>query len=128
VTDIRYLFKFNRWDWGRAIWVDSDRARTLIGDPDRDAEKLKSVSPVEQAQRLKAPVLLAYGGADQRVPISNGNAMRAALERYGKKYEWVVYPNEGHGFNDDKNRLDFYRRVEAFLRQHLAPIDPAKLQ
>ena len=49
-------------------------------DPDREGEKFKSVSPVEQAHRLKAPVLLVYGGVDQRVPISNGRALRAALE------------------------------------------------
>ena len=126
LTDISYYFKFNRWDWGRAVWADYG-ARTMIGDPDRDAEKFKSVSPVLQAERLKAPVLLAYGGMDQRVPLSNGNAMRAALDRYGKKYEWVVYPDEGHGFREDKNRIDFYRRVEAFLQQYLGP-DPAALK
>ena len=119
LTDIRYYFKFNRWDWARVISSEYG-ARTMIGDPDRDGEKFKSVSPVEQAQRLKAPVLLAYGGSDQRVPISNGTALRARLDRYGKKYEWVEYPDEGHGFNDDKNRFDFYRRVEAFLKQNLS--------
>jgi len=102
----------------RSVFADYG-ARRMIGDPDRDAEKFKSVSPVEQAQRLKAPVLIAYGGSDQRVPISNGYAMRAALDRYGKKYEWVEYPDEGHGFNDDKNRFDFWRRVEVFLDKHL---------
>jgi dipeptidyl aminopeptidase/acylaminoacyl peptidase len=81
---------------------------------------------VAQAERLKAPVLLAYGGFDQRVSIKNGTALRAALDRLGKKYEWVVYPEEGHGLGDDKNRFDFYRRVELFLRQHLT--DPAKLR
>jgi len=91
-------------------------------DPSRDAEKFRSVSPVAQAERLKAPVLLAFGGFDQRVPIKNGNALRAALDQHGKKYEWVVYPNEGHGFGDEKNRFDYYRKVDAFLRQNLAPL------
>jgi dipeptidyl aminopeptidase/acylaminoacyl peptidase len=124
LTDIRYYFKFNRWDWDRSVWADYG-ARELIGDPDRDADKFKSVSPVEQAQRLKAPVLLAYGGSDQRVPVSNGYAMRAALDRYGKSYEWVMYPDEGHGFNDDKNRFDFWRRVDAFLKKYLQTPPPA---
>jgi len=121
-TDIAYMFSFNRWDWVGSVWMDYG-AKTLIGDPDRDAEKFRSVSPVPQAERLKAPVLLAYGGADQRVPIKHGNALRAALDSYGKQYEWVVYSDEGHGFNDDKNRFDFWRRVDAFLKKHLATRD-----
>ena len=119
VSDISYMFDFNRWDWGRAEWQSYGGAKRMIGDPVRDAEKFRAVSPVENAERLKAPVLLAYGGVDQRVPIKNGTAMRAALDRYGKTYEWVVYDEEGHGFNDDKNKFDFYRRVEAFLKKYL---------
>ena len=118
LTDISYYFSFNRWDWGRAVWSDYG-ARTMIGDPDRDSDKFRSVSPVAQAARLKAPVLLVFGGFDQRVPIKNGTALRAELDRLGKKYEWVVYPEEGHGFGDDKNRVDYWRRVDAFLQQHL---------
>jgi len=126
VTDIGAMFSFNRWDMGRSLWMDRDEARRRIGDPSRDEEKFRSVSPVEQAARLKAPVLLAYGGVDQRVPLKQGNALRSALERYGKTYEWVVYDDEGHGFNDDRNRFDFWRRVDAFLKKYLT--DPAKQQ
>jgi dipeptidyl aminopeptidase/acylaminoacyl peptidase len=125
LTDISYYFDFNRWDWGRAVWADFG-ARTLIGDPVADADRLQKVSPVAQAERIKAPVLLAHGGFDQRVPVKSANAMRAALDRYGKKYEWVVYPDEGHGFNNEKNVFDFYRRVDVFLKKHLS--DPAALQ
>jgi len=125
VTDIGAMFSFNRWDWAASLWRDRDEARTRIGDPSRDAEKFRSVSPVEQAQRLKAPVLLAYGAIDQRVPLKQGNALRSALDRYGKTYEWVVYDDEGHGFNDDKNRVDFWRRVDVFLHSYLT--DPAAL-
>ena len=103
LTDISYFFSFNRWDWGRAVWSDYG-ARTMIGDPDRDAAKFNSVSPVAQAERLKAPVLLTFGGFDQRVPIKNGTALRAAL---------------------DQNRLDFYRRVDVFLKEYLSKGAPA---
>jgi len=126
LTDISFLFTYNRWDWYRSLFTDYG-ARIMIGDPDRDNEKFKSVSPVAQAERLKAPVLLAFGGFDQRVPIKNGTALRDALDRYGKKYEWVVYPDEGHGFGDDKNRFDFYRRVDEFLKAQLGASQPAAL-
>jgi len=119
LTDISYFFDFNRWDWRRAVWAAEYGAKRMIGDPDRDAEKWRSVSPVLQAERLKAPVLLAFGGFDQRVPIKQGYALKSALDRYGKKYEWVEYPDEGHGWLDDKNRFDFWRRVDVFLGQYL---------
>lgn len=125
LTDIAFYFDFNRWDWGRAVWADYG-ARTLIGDPTADAERLQKVSPVAQAERLKAPVLLVHGGFDQRVPIKSANALRAALDKYNKKYEWVEYPDEGHGFNNEKNVFDFYRRVEVFLKKNLS--DPATQQ
>lgn len=94
-------------------------AKDVIGDPTKDAEKFRSVSPLVNAEKLRAPVLLAYGRSDERVPIKHGNEFRAALDKYGKTYEWVVYRNEGHGFNKDDNRFDFYRRVDAFLKKNL---------
>src|SRR2546421_677887 len=81
--------------------------------------RMRSVSPLANADKLKAPVLLAYGGSDNRVPIKHGNEFRAALDKYGKTYEWVVYRDEGHGLNRDENRFDFYRRVDAFLKKYL---------
>jgi dipeptidyl aminopeptidase/acylaminoacyl peptidase len=122
-TDISYYFEFNRWDWYRAVWAEYG-AKRLLGDPDRDAEKWRSVSPVVQAERLKAPVLLAFGGFDQRVPIKQGYALKSALDRFGKKYEWVEYPDEGHGWRDDRTRFDFWRRVDVFLKQQLTTSGP----
>lgn len=62
---------------------------------------------------------------DDRVPLIHGTRMRAALDKYNKPYERVVYDDEWHGFNKDENRYDFYRRVDAFLAKNLAPRSPA---
>jgi dipeptidyl aminopeptidase/acylaminoacyl peptidase len=118
VTDISMLFDLN-WDDIRRSDFMAYTAKDIIGDPDKDAEKFKSVSPIYNAEKLKAPVLLAYGGRDNRVPMKHGDQFRAALDKSGKTYEWVVYSQEGHGFNKDENRLDFYRRVDAFLKKYL---------
>jgi dipeptidyl aminopeptidase/acylaminoacyl peptidase len=120
VTDLQLLFEIN-WDdlvGSPYRWIDYG-ARDLIGDPKKDADKFKSVSPLVNAERLTAPLLLAYGGRDERVPSKHGNEFRAALDKYGKPYEWIAYRDEGHGFNKDENRFDFYRRVDAFLKKHL---------
>lgn len=120
VTDIGLYFDIPWSDMARSSyeWLEYG-ARSRIGDPATDRDKFNRVSPLHNAARLQAPVLLAYGALDRRVPLKHGNALRDALEQYGKKYEWVVYRDESHGFNKDENRVDFYRRVEAFLKRHL---------
>ena len=118
VTDPRLLFE---WSFISDV---SDEARqfdlpTLIGNPVADAAALAEVAPVEQATRIRAPLLLAFGGRDRRVPLEHGTRMREALRAAGREPEWVVYPEEGHGWLRDDNRIDFYRRLERFLAQHL---------
>ena len=127
VTDIEQLFEFNARARARSEWIQF-AGKVRIGDPNTERDKFRQVSPLYQAERLKAPVLLVYGEADQVVPLKYGSAFRSALDRSGKKYEWVTYADEGHGLNKDENRFDFYRRVEAFLQQHLSPSDLSKQQ
>lgn len=127
VTAIEQLFDFNVNARFRSAWYQLG-GKIRVGDPEKDRDKFRKVSPLYQTDLLKAPILLVYGGADEVTPVKYGNAFRSALERSGKKYEWVVYPKEAHGLNVDENRFDFYRRVETFLKLHLAPSDPAKLQ
>jgi dipeptidyl aminopeptidase/acylaminoacyl peptidase len=91
----------------------------MVGDPVKDAAQLKATSPLEQAARITRPVLLAYGGADRRVPINHGTQFRNALQKTNKNVEWVEYPEEGHGWTLEKNNLDFWGRVERFLDRHI---------
>ena len=91
----------------------------LLGHPRSDAEQFARTSPLRRAAEIKAPVLMAYGGSDRRVPIVNGERMRDALRAAGREVEWVVYPDEGHGWLREDNTLDFWRRVEAFLGKHM---------
>lgn len=120
VTDIGLMYDIAWSDFAQSSykWLEYG-AKIAIGDPDKDREMLKAVSPLYNTDRLKAPVLLAYGAADVQVPLKHGKKFREALDKYGKKYEWVVYDDEGHGFNKDQNRFDFYKRVDAFLKKHL---------
>jgi dipeptidyl aminopeptidase/acylaminoacyl peptidase len=73
------------------------------------------------ASRIKAPLRLVHGEADYRVPIAYGRNMNDALKAAGNPPEWVSYPEAGHGFYKREDRLDFARRVEAFLAKHLQP-------
>jgi dipeptidyl aminopeptidase/acylaminoacyl peptidase len=91
----------------------------LIGDQVKDAAQLKATSPIEQAARITRPLLLAYGGADLRVPIVHGTRFHAAVKGHDPNVEWIEYPAEGHGFYLPKNRIDFWRRVEKFLDKNI---------
>ena len=84
---------------------------SMVGDKDRDRAMFDKVSPARNADKIKAPVLLVMGSSDVRVPQVHGDVMRSALESAGKKVEYVVYPGEAHGFNQDENVFDFYTRV-----------------
>jgi len=120
VTDPRLMY---RW----SVQSDQDDEvrqfdlPRLIGDPVQHAAQLEATSPLVQAARIKAPVLLAAGGQDRRVPLEHGTRMRDALEAAGNEPEWVVYADEGHGWQTLKTRVDFARRLEGFLARHLAP-------
>ncbi len=116
ITDLQ-LFHSVSW----SDMSDSDFQRYLlpvmVGDPDRDRAQLRATSPAQHADKFKAPVFMAYGSEDRRVPIIHGERMRDALEKLGKPVEWMVKTEEGHGFVKLENRVEFYSRLEAFIRR-----------
>jgi dienelactone hydrolase len=118
VTDIMLMFDVTWSDMSNTDFLRYN-ARELIGDPERDAAQFKSTSPLANAAKVRAPVLMAYGGADRRVPVVHGARMRDELRSGGARVDWVVYADEGHGFLREANRFDFYGRVAKFLGEHL---------
>ncbi|HKW79758.1 MAG TPA: S9 family peptidase [Casimicrobiaceae bacterium] len=120
VTSIDYLFDNAQTDLSE-LAEKSTLMAEHIGDPKTERERFKRVNPLDNADKVGVPILLAYGALDLRVPIVHGTAFRAALDKYNKPYEWVVYAEEGHGFNKDDNLFDFWHRVERFLAKYLGP-------
>jgi dipeptidyl aminopeptidase/acylaminoacyl peptidase len=120
VTDLNLLVN-GSW------WINDDMSSgarafvlpELVGHPVHDAAMLKAHSPIHLADKIKAPLLLAMGEADRRVPLAHGNRMRAALTEAGNPPQWVTYPGEGHGWSQAKTRIDFAKKVELFLHQHV---------
>ena len=121
VTDLELLFTVSWSDTFRSEDAqDSMKAR--IGDLKTDADHFRKISPLHQADKISAPVLLAFGSDDVRVPLIHGQKFRDALDLHKKPYEWVVYKSEGHGFNKRENRIDYFKRIEAFLDKHLRQV------
>jgi dipeptidyl aminopeptidase/acylaminoacyl peptidase len=93
--------------------------KATIGDPSADKEMMRKYSPRLHADQIKAPVLIIHGGGDVRVPIAHAEGMRDALKAAGKPYEWLVFPEEGHGFVKAENLTTYYTTMEEFLAKHL---------
>jgi dipeptidyl aminopeptidase/acylaminoacyl peptidase len=52
------------------------------------------------------------------VPVTQSKRMDDALKRSGIEHEFVLYPEEKHGFSKSEDSVDFLKRVEAFLAAH----------
>jgi dipeptidyl aminopeptidase/acylaminoacyl peptidase len=90
-----------------------------------DRADLQAVSPVHQAARISADVLIIHGVEDARAPVEHARRMRAALDgsptRDGEDaVDYLEIPREGHGFYRPENRIESYERLLAFLHRHLA--------
>jgi dipeptidyl aminopeptidase/acylaminoacyl peptidase len=118
VSDIELLYSVT-WSDASDSGLRIEKS-TLIGDPDKDAAQLRATSPLVQAQRLKSPLLMAYGIKDVRVPLVHGTKFRDAVMQHNPNVEWVTYKEEGHGWRMEKNNVDFWGRVERFLEKNLA--------
>lgn len=101
------------WELGRQMLYEK------IGDPVKDEELLRSVSPVFHADRIQAPLFVAQGANDPRVKKAESDQIVEALRKRGVDVEYMVKDNEGHGFHNEENRFDFYRAMERFLARHL---------
>ncbi len=121
VSDIELLYATN-WH------IDADLAADyglpeLVGDREKDAAQFAATSPLRRAAQIKQPLLMAYGGLDATVTLAHGKKMRSALQPpdqpHNPNVEWIEYPDEGHGWMLEANRIDFWGRVERFLNRHL---------
>ncbi len=90
-----------------------------VGNPETEEEFLKSRSPLFKADQIKIPMLIAQGANDPRVKQAESEQIVAAMKSKGIDYEYMLFPDEGHGFAKPENRLKFYAAAEKFLAQHL---------
>ena len=90
-----------------------------IGDPKNDGEFLKSISPVNFADKITAPVLIIQGKEDRTVPPKQARMMISALNKAGHPPESLFVADEGHGFTGEKALLAEYKAIDAFLAKNL---------
>lgn len=114
VTDFKTFLK-NTSSYRRA-----NRAAEY-GDPERDSEYMDSISPALHASNIKAPLFVLQGSNDPRVPESESAQIVAKVKAAGGTVEYLLFPDEGHGFAKLPNRIKAYESVVDFLDKHMKP-------
>jgi len=117
---------FGVTNWVRTLesippWWESFRESLYaeLGDPAKDGERLRRISPVFHGDKVKKPVLVVQGANDPRVLQVESDEMVAAIRKNGVPVEYVLCPDEGHGFVKKANRITAQNAYLKFLQQHL---------
>ena len=92
-----------------------------VGDPDNpeDVEMLKRQSPLFAADRITAPLLVVQGANDPRVVKAESDQIVVAMRDLGREVEYMVAYDEGHGFQNEENRIAMTVAMEKFFARHL---------
>jgi dipeptidyl aminopeptidase/acylaminoacyl peptidase len=96
--------------WGRSFLANT------VGT---DRAEMQANSPAYLAEQITVPVFLIHGENDERAPFAHAKAMRAALEKAHKPYEWLSKSGEGHGFYDEANNVELLTKLQAFLEKNI---------
>jgi len=91
-----------------------------MGDPfTADSVRLYNISPVFHGQNVKNPVMVLQGANDPRVLQVESDEMVEAIRANGVPVEYVIFPDEGHGFIKKENEISGYSQILTFLDKYL---------
>lgn len=93
----------------------------VMGDPAKDAVRIRATSPAQQVDKIKIPILLIHGTDDGIVPIAQSRLMKKVLDKSGRKTELIELEKEGHSGWEQYNELRVLRAIDQFLWKHLGP-------
>ncbi len=92
-----------------------------VGDPETEEGRaqLERQSPINHVEQIQRPLLIVHGANDPRVRQSEADQIVVAMREAGLPVEYILAPDEGHGFAQRINRIAMQARIEEFLAQHL---------
>ncbi|NLE35280.1 MAG: S9 family peptidase [Bacteroidales bacterium] len=97
-----------------------DALYTEMGDPfTADSVRLYKISPLFHGQNVKNPVMVLQGANDPRVLQVESDEMVEAIKAAGVPVEYVIFPDEGHGFVKKENEIKGYSQILEFLDKYL---------
>ncbi|MGF1454291.1 MAG: S9 family peptidase [Alphaproteobacteria bacterium] len=90
-----------------------------LGDPATDEERLRRISPLFHAENIVRPLLVVQGANDPRVLQVESDEIVEKVRANGVPVEYIVFPDEGHGFRKRENRITASNAYVTFLEEHL---------
>lgn len=90
-----------------------------VGHPEKDKEMLRKFSPLFHVDNIVAPLFVAHGANDPRVKQAEADQIVEALRKKGVPVQYMLKGNEGHGFRNEENNIEFYNAMLTFLDKHL---------
>ncbi|HEY6272527.1 MAG TPA: S9 family peptidase [Terriglobales bacterium] len=92
------------------------------GDPKTQKEMLDRLSPIYKLDRIKAATMVQHGANDTNVPVIEAEQIVNTLKQRGVPVEYVLFPDEGHGFRKIPNRIRSTVEMVRFFQEHLASV------
>lgn len=89
------------------------------GDPETEADMLRDLSPIHKIDRVTAPTLVLHGANDTNVPVIEAEQVVEQLQQRGVSVDYVLFPDEGHGFVKAPNRITSAVAIVRWFKQHL---------
>lgn len=90
----------------------------MVGNENTEKDFLREISPLHNIDKIKDPVLFAQGQNDQQVNVNSTTKMVENLKERGIPVKYILKDNEGHGFANEENKIEFYNTLEKFLAKY----------
>jgi dipeptidyl aminopeptidase/acylaminoacyl peptidase len=92
-----------------------------VGNPETDASQLRTISPVFNISKIRAPLLIFQGARDDRANISELNQFVRELQKQNgnEKVKYFLKPRERTFFRSQANRMEMYAEIEKFLNENM---------
>lgn len=97
------------------------------GDPKTQADLLARLSPIHKLDRIQAALMVQHGANDTNVPVVEAEQIVEAMKARGVPVEYLLFPDEGHGWRKIPNRVKSTTAMVEFFRKHLGATDAPAL-
>jgi dipeptidyl aminopeptidase/acylaminoacyl peptidase len=115
-SDLPLMFSSSDWSYNDRL---RDRMKKIVGDPSTQMDKLESISPVYQFERIRRPVMFVHGDADRRATIEHSYRMETLLGLKGIDAESIQLYGGGHGITSVDDAVLAYDKIADFLAKNL---------
>ena len=95
-------------------------SKVEYGDPDTQKGMLRELSPIHEVDRVKAPTIVLHGANDTNVPVVEAEQVVASLKQRGVPVEYILFPDEGHGWRKTPNRIRSTVAIVRWFDRYLA--------